>query len=184
GSSVAAAGWVAVGALWLGVEMGAQPASRATMRRDRSRGGMAFLPRGNDPPELYAPPANSVRLPPPGDASGLAYHVRVSLAAVLRRVFDCPHPAGSWDRLLADRIVPLERFTFGPVPGRPSDARRLPPLPAARPGGMAGGIALPMSSIEARVIEVRGVRVMVDRNLAELHSISTKALNQAVTRNP
>src|SRR5207249_375897 len=41
-----------------------------------------------------------------------------------------------------------------------------------------------MSSIEARIIEARGVRVMVDRNLAELYGISTKALNQAVTRNP
>jgi hypothetical protein len=35
-----------------------------------------------------------------------------------------------------------------------------------------------------KIFRIRGLRVMVDRDLAELYGVSTKALNQAVKRNP
>ncbi len=39
-------------------------------------------------------------------------------------------------------------------------------------------------SIRARILTVRSVQVMLDRDLAELYGVPTKALNQAVKRNP
>ena len=38
-------------------------------------------------------------------------------------------------------------------------------------------------SIRSRILTVRGVQVMLDRDLAELYGVPTKALNQAVKRN-
>ncbi len=38
-------------------------------------------------------------------------------------------------------------------------------------------------TIEARIHLIRGLRVMLDSDLAELYGVRTKALNQAVTRN-
>lgn len=40
-----------------------------------------------------------------------------------------------------------------------------------------------ISSIQARIFSVRGVQVMLDRDLAALYQVETKALNQAVKRN-
>ena len=37
--------------------------------------------------------------------------------------------------------------------------------------------------IKHRIYEVRGLRVMIDRDLAELYGVETKVLNQAVKRN-
>ena len=37
--------------------------------------------------------------------------------------------------------------------------------------------------IKHRIYEVRGLRVMLDRDLAELYGVETKVLNQAVKRN-
>lgn len=42
------------------------------------------------------------------------------------------------------------------------------------------GVAL---RIEERIFLIRGLRVMLDRDLGELYGVSTKALNQAVRRN-
>lgn len=42
---------------------------------------------------------------------------------------------------------------------------------------------VPIEKIENRIFQIRGKRVMLDRDLAELYSVSTKALNQAVKRN-
>jgi hypothetical protein len=39
------------------------------------------------------------------------------------------------------------------------------------------------SRIESRILIVRGMRVMIDADLAELYGVSTKVLNQAVKRN-
>ena len=39
------------------------------------------------------------------------------------------------------------------------------------------------ASIESRIFTVRGTRVMLDSDLAELYRVSTKALNQGVRRN-
>ena len=38
-------------------------------------------------------------------------------------------------------------------------------------------------SIQSRIYEIRGERVMIDRDLATLYEIETKALNLAVKRN-
>jgi hypothetical protein len=37
--------------------------------------------------------------------------------------------------------------------------------------------------IEERILTIRGQRVMIDSDLAELYGVPTKALNQAVKRN-
>jgi hypothetical protein len=42
---------------------------------------------------------------------------------------------------------------------------------------------MPMERIENRIYLIRGQKVMLDRDLAELYGVSTKALNQAVKRN-
>lgn len=41
----------------------------------------------------------------------------------------------------------------------------------------------PMEQIESRILVVRGQRVMLDADLAEIYGVTTKALNQAVKRN-
>jgi hypothetical protein len=41
-------------------------------------------------------------------------------------------------------------------------------------------LAVPLPT---RIIEVRGVKVLLDADLAELYAVSTKALNQAIKRN-
>ena len=38
-------------------------------------------------------------------------------------------------------------------------------------------------SIRSRILTIRGVQVMLDRDLAELYGVPTKVLNQAVKRN-
>ena len=37
--------------------------------------------------------------------------------------------------------------------------------------------------VEARISQVRGIRIMLDEDLAELYGVQTRALNQAVKRN-
>lgn len=41
----------------------------------------------------------------------------------------------------------------------------------------------PTVPLPTRIIEVRGVKVLLDADLAELYAVSTKALNQAIKRN-
>jgi phage regulator Rha-like protein len=43
---------------------------------------------------------------------------------------------------------------------------------------------IPAERIENRIYLIRGQKVMLDRDLAELYGVKTKALNQAVKRNP
>ena len=38
-------------------------------------------------------------------------------------------------------------------------------------------------AIRSRILTIRGVQVMLDRDLADLYGVSTKILNQAVKRN-
>jgi hypothetical protein len=40
-----------------------------------------------------------------------------------------------------------------------------------------------IQSIQNRIYQIRGERVMLDFDLAELYEVTTKALNQAVKRN-
>jgi hypothetical protein len=42
---------------------------------------------------------------------------------------------------------------------------------------------IPVEVIERRIFLIRGKKVMLDRDLAELYGVATKALNQAVRRN-
>lgn len=42
---------------------------------------------------------------------------------------------------------------------------------------------IPLGIIEGKILMIRGHRVMLDRDLAALYEVSTKALNQAVKRN-
>lgn len=44
--------------------------------------------------------------------------------------------------------------------------------------------ALPAQSIEQKIVLIRGQKVMLDSDLAELYGVQTKILNQAVKRNP
>jgi hypothetical protein len=60
-----------------------------------------------------------------------------------------------------------------PLPQRSEDAMK-PQKPKS---------AFPITTIEARIHLVRGHKVILDRDLAELYGVSTKALNQAVKRN-
>ena len=45
-------------------------------------------------------------------------------------------------------------------------------------------LPVPVELVARRIYFVRGQRVMLDSDLAELYQVSTKALNQAVRRNP
>jgi hypothetical protein len=49
---------------------------------------------------------------------------------------------------------------------------------------MAEGAIIPVGRIEERILLIRGERVMLDADLAELYGVKTKVLNQAVQRNP
>ncbi|MBP3287597.1 MAG: ORF6N domain-containing protein, partial [Prevotella sp.] len=40
-----------------------------------------------------------------------------------------------------------------------------------------------LEPIRSKIYEIRGQRVMLDRDLAELYGVQTKVLNQAVKRN-
>jgi len=43
---------------------------------------------------------------------------------------------------------------------------------------------IPDSRIASRIFFIRGKKVMLDRDLAELYGVETRTLNQAVRRNP
>jgi hypothetical protein len=47
---------------------------------------------------------------------------------------------------------------------------------------MAGGI-IPLERIERRILTIRGLKVMLDADLAEIYGITTKRLNEQVKRN-
>lgn len=44
-------------------------------------------------------------------------------------------------------------------------------------------VVLPQDRIETKIYLIRGKKVMIDRDLAELYGVETKVLNQAVRRN-
>jgi hypothetical protein len=44
-------------------------------------------------------------------------------------------------------------------------------------------VLVPTELIQNKIMVIRGEKVMIDRDLAHLYGVSTKALNQAVTRN-
>jgi ORF6N domain len=52
------------------------------------------------------------------------------------------------------------------------------------PNSYAAKLPVPLELIERRIYLIRGQKVMLDSDLAELYQVPTKALNQAVRRNP
>ena len=44
-------------------------------------------------------------------------------------------------------------------------------------------VTLPVEEVASRILVIRGEKVMIDADLAELYGVATKALNQAVKRN-
>lgn len=48
---------------------------------------------------------------------------------------------------------------------------------------MTKEIIVPIQEVAQKILLIRGHRVMIDRDLAEMYGVSTKALNQAVKRN-
>lgn len=52
-----------------------------------------------------------------------------------------------------------------------------------KPSSRAPLFAVPAESIERRIYLIRGLKVMLDRDLAELYQVPTKVFNQAVKRN-
>ena len=44
-------------------------------------------------------------------------------------------------------------------------------------------MTVPMERVADRILTIRGHRVMVDTDLAEVYGVSTRALNQAIKRN-
>jgi len=48
---------------------------------------------------------------------------------------------------------------------------------------MKGLQLLPDEAIINKIYIIRGIKVMIDRDLAELYSVDTRVLNQAVKRN-
>ena len=44
-------------------------------------------------------------------------------------------------------------------------------------------VELPAERVERRILSIRGLKVMLDSDLAELYEVETKALNRAVRRN-
>ncbi len=48
---------------------------------------------------------------------------------------------------------------------------------------MAGVKSIPVERIDARILAIRGHKVMIDADLAELYGVTTKRLNQQVRRN-
>jgi ORF6N domain-containing protein len=55
---------------------------------------------------------------------------------------------------------------------------------AQRMQNQAYSSATPLELIERRIYAIRGQRVMIDSDLAELYGVATKNLNKAVRRNP
>ena len=46
------------------------------------------------------------------------------------------------------------------------------------------GKIIPIGSIQQRILEIRGVKAIVDADLAKFYGVETKRLNEQVRRNP
>jgi len=56
-------------------------------------------------------------------------------------------------------------------------------MPKKIPASIAERLPVPIELIERRIYLIRGQKVMLDADLAELYRVATKVLNQAVKRN-
>ncbi len=48
---------------------------------------------------------------------------------------------------------------------------------------MAKNILIPEETIQSKILLIRGQKVLLDKDIAELYGVETKILNQAVKRN-
>ena len=56
-------------------------------------------------------------------------------------------------------------------------------MPKKTPASIAERLPVPIELIERRIYLIRGQKVMLDADLAELYRVATKVLNQAIKRN-
>lgn len=71
-----------------------------------------------------------------------------------------------------------------PQPARAKPKPRPPPARAGRTGPVRPEAELTAApAVDTRIYTVRGFRVMLDQDPAEVYGVLTKALNQAVDRN-
>jgi ORF6N domain len=56
-------------------------------------------------------------------------------------------------------------------------------MPKKQPGSPSENLPVPIELIERRIYLIRGQRVMLDNDLADLYQVETRSLNQAVRRN-
>src|SRR5262249_39060818 len=56
-------------------------------------------------------------------------------------------------------------------------------MPRKTPSSLVGSLPVPAELIEKRIYVIRGQKVMLDSDLAELYQVLTKNLNKAVQRN-
>ena len=56
-------------------------------------------------------------------------------------------------------------------------------MPKKTPASIAERLPVPIEGIERRIYLIRGQKVMLDADLAELYRVATKVLNQAIKRN-
>ncbi len=57
-------------------------------------------------------------------------------------------------------------------------------MPKKKQAKRTASSLIPVELIERRIYLIRGHKVMLDRDLADLYQVTTKVLNQAVKRNP
>ena len=55
-------------------------------------------------------------------------------------------------------------------------------MPKKTPAAVAERLPVPIELIERRIYLIRGQKVMLDTDLAELYRVATKVLNQAQSR--
>ena len=56
-------------------------------------------------------------------------------------------------------------------------------MPTKKRSSPTGNLPVPVTLIERRIYLIRGKKVMIDSDLAELYAVKTKALNRTVKRN-
>lgn len=67
--------------------------------------------------------------------------------------------------------------------GAPTTSRLVPACASISEVGGGKELVIPVERIERSILLIRGQKVMLDRDLATLYGVTTKAFNQAVKRN-
>jgi hypothetical protein len=93
-------------------------------------------------------------------------------------IYDRRHPEFAF--LLVTNACPPWRVALGNA-----IVCEAPLRPPSRHSSLVTGhsLALPDAGIDDPILEIRGVRIILDSDLARIYGVSTKAFNQAVKRN-